>query len=144
MDFRNDRSLLVKAEAYEVMINAAIARYPEECCGFMWGFEGKGVVSVATEVKNSASADREIFFCIDTVDYVAAENFAVQHGLSLLGVYHSHPLQRAIPSQKDLEVALPGFFYVIISIYDLQVREMRCWSVDQNDCLGEQIIKLNF
>ena len=53
---------------------------------------------------------------MDPLDYLKAERFAEKEGLTIIGIYHSHPDHPAIPSLYDLEFAQPFFSYFIHSI----------------------------
>ncbi len=48
-------------------------------------------------------------------------------GLELIGFYHSHPDHPARPSQHDLDHAWPNFHYVIASVLQGRVDDVRTW-----------------
>jgi len=102
--------------------------YPNECCGFLWG-DGTSIL-FAAEVDNVSAGDRKNHFQINSSAYIAAETFAESHGLTLLGIFHSHPDSPAIPSTEDTKMALPNFFYIIIPLKGNMVQEERCWVLD--------------
>jgi len=52
--------------------------------------------------------------------------------LKLLGVYHSHPNHPAIPSEHDRVAAQPYFSYVIISVNETGIAEIRSWQMNDN------------
>ena len=99
----------IDPKALQAMTDHAEAAFPNECCGFFYGSEDGSVRSVttSTEVTNSKEGDQRRRFAISDMDYLRAERHAAKEGLTLLGVYHSHPLHPAIPSEHDLAVALP-------------------------------------
>lgn len=127
------------------MYNEAISAFPDECCGFFYGTEDGDYrhVTTAIPVVNSKEGDRRRRFEISPMDYMKAENYALLHNLRLLGVYHTHPLHPAIPSQHDLAQALPYFSYIILSVEENQVRDIRSWRLNEEKSIfeEEQILK---
>ena len=119
----------------------AIASGPEECCGFLLGWENEGhrVISSILSVENIAW-NREKHFKISARDYLKAENTAIQNNLQLLGVYHSHPNCQAIPSEADRLMALPNFSYVIMSVIEGKIEETRAWSLNANLQFDEEVL----
>src|SRR6476661_961273 len=101
--------LHIDPKAMEEMIADAERTFPDECCGFFFGKEegDKRIISTITVVDNSKEGDKRRRFEISAGDYLKAENFADENGLSLLGVYHSHPNSPAIPSELDRISAQP-------------------------------------
>ena len=92
--------------------------YPEECVGALIGtIDGDGARTVERlfpiENRSVARARR---YLVSPQDYLAAERTADATGKTLLGFYHSHPEHPARPSATDLELALPNFVYLIVSI----------------------------
>jgi proteasome lid subunit RPN8/RPN11 len=49
-------------------------------------------------------------------DVLRAERFAREKKLDVVGYYHSHPDDKAVPSQFDLDHALPVWSYIIVSV----------------------------
>ncbi len=102
--------LIISQEAHTQMKSHAEETYPLECCGFMYGHEGDTrFVAEVVSVKNSKEGDQRKRFEISPLDYMKAEQFALEQGLTLLGIYHSHPDHPAIPSRHDFNQAMPFF-----------------------------------
>jgi proteasome lid subunit RPN8/RPN11 len=98
--------LMISSEALRTMQGDAVEAYPHECCGFMFGPEDDPrEITMAKPAKNIREENRKRRFEIDASDYMAAEKFADENQLLLLGVYHSHPDHPAIPSEYDLRVS---------------------------------------
>ena len=74
-------------------------------------------------------------------DYLNAERFAAKEGLTLLGIYHSHPVHPAIPSEHDLAVAMPWFSYIIVSVEPEGVDHVRSWQLTPERKFEEETIK---
>ena len=124
----------IDPKALQAMTDHAEAAFPNECCGFFYGSEDGAVRSVttSTEVTNSKEGDQRRRFAISDMDYLRAERHAAKEGLTLLGVYHSHPLHPAIPSEHDLAVALPYFSYIIVSVQPEGTAHVRSWQLDDS------------
>jgi proteasome lid subunit RPN8/RPN11 len=109
--------------------------FPNEGCGFFYGLEdenGTRQVLLAEAVNNDKEGDQRRRFEISPLDYVKAEQKALDLGLRLLGIYHSHPNHPAIPSQFDLDKAMPYFSYIIQSVRDGKAAELTSWRLQDN------------
>jgi proteasome lid subunit RPN8/RPN11 len=110
--------------------------FPDECCGFLFGTEqsdGTRTISKISEVNNAMPGDKRRRFEITGKDYMRAEQFALENGILLLGIYHSHPNHPAIPSEHDRLAAQPYFSYLIISVMQEEIGHIRSWRL--NDAL---------
>ena len=118
--------------AVEVIHQHAIESFPFECCGFLYGDETSGrLISLAAPVTNSKEGDQRRRFEISPPDYLRAEKYALNNNTQLLGIYHSHPNHPAIASQHDLAVAMPFFSYVIVSVKDGEVADLKSWKLKE-------------
>ncbi len=108
--------------------------FPDECCGFLFGVdEGERIAQYWSPVHNDKTGDKRRRFLIHPLDYIRAEQHALQTNTQLLGVYHSHPLHPAVASEHDLAQAMPFFSYVIISVFPKVVKEIRSWRLDEDN-----------
>ena len=132
----------IDPQALKAMTDHAEAAFPNECCGFFYGSEDGNVraVTTSTEVTNSKEGDQRRRFAISDMDYLRAERHAAKERLTLLGVYHSHPLHPAIPSEHDLAVALPYFSYIIVSVQPEGAAHVRSWQLDDSRQFDEEHI----
>ena len=105
--------------------------YPEEGAGFLLGSDGESdqrTISSILPLSNSREdGARHNRFLITPQDYLQAELKADELGLSLLGVFHSHPDHPNRPSEYDREWAQPFFSYIITSVNDGQAIESKSW-----------------
>jgi proteasome lid subunit RPN8/RPN11 len=92
-------------------------------------------------VNNSKEGDKRRRFEISLKDYLNAERFADEQQLQLLGVYHSHPNHPAIPSEHDRVAAQPYFSYIIISVKENEIADIRSWQLNDNFQFEEEKIK---
>jgi proteasome lid subunit RPN8/RPN11 len=67
------------------------------------------------------------------------EKQALKEGLSLLGIYHSHPDHPAIPSIHDLEFAQPYFSYFIHSINAGKLTDTRSYRLQNGKFVEENL-----
>ena len=124
----------IKKPVMTGIFDHALADFPNECCGFLYGKEqGKRVIDRIVPVENSKEGDQRRRFAISPLDYLRAEQQAEAWGTQLLGVYHSHPNHPAIASDHDLRQAMPYFSYVIVSVLPDQVQEIRSWRLADHE-----------
>ncbi len=120
--------------ALEVIYKHAREAFPDECCGFMYGGEQNGrQITVARRVGNAKEGDQRRRFEISPLDYMQAERYALENDLELLGIYHSHPQHPAIASVHDLEKAMPYFSYVIVSVLDGEIDDIKSWKLQEKE-----------
>lgn len=118
--------LAIASEVIE-QINAHVeGAYPEEGAGFLIGVEGevKEILSLPNAREDEARHNR---FLITPEDYLKAELKADSLGLSLIGVFHSHPDCPNVPSEYDREWAQPFFSYIITRVDAGKAVNSRSW-----------------
>ena len=100
--------------------------YPEEGAGFLVGNDGKveNILPLRNAREDEARHNR---FLITPEDYLNAELTADKLGLSLIGVFHSHPDHPNLPSEYDREWAQPFFSYIITTVNEGKAIESRSW-----------------
>ncbi|MGB8190781.1 MAG: M67 family metallopeptidase [Chitinophagaceae bacterium] len=133
----------IKPNAKEIIITDAISSFPDECCGFFYGVEdaeGNRTITNVLVVNNAKEGDKRKRFEISAKDYLKAEQFADEHKLQFLGVYHSHPNHPAVPSETDRLSAQPYFSYIIISVYDGALKDIRSWTLNESFQFDEEIV----
>ena len=132
--------LSIHEKAQDEMITDAVAAFPDECCGFLFGREvgNERIVTMIQAVNNAKEGDKRKRFEISSKDYLEAERFAGENNLSLLGVYHAHPDHPAIPSETDRMAALPNFSYIILSIINREFAGLRSWRLNDEQQFEEE------
>jgi proteasome lid subunit RPN8/RPN11 len=108
--------------------------YPFECCGLILGrFEGEGR-KIVTETYSISNAREEAAkrnrFLIRPEELMRGEKYAREKGLEVVGFYHSHPDERAVPSKYDLEHAWPTYSYIVVSVEKGQAADLRSWEME--------------
>lgn len=129
--------------------------YPEECCGLIIGtFDAskktpvKTVVELAAldnrwtpdviessleleaELARSKHISKQRRYSIDPVDMLRVQKQARDKGLNIIGVYHSHPDNKAVPSECDRVQAWPDYAYTIVSVQSGQAVDVQNWALD--------------
>lgn len=130
----------VTPEVEATMKAHAIEAFPNECCGFFFGSkEGDHKeATIAMEMKNSKAGDQRRRFEISPLDYMKGEQYALENGLDFLGIYHSHPLHPAIPSEHDRVQAMPSFSYIILSTEETEVVNITSWQLNDERQFDEE------
>ena len=109
--------------------------FPNEGGGFLVGHLN-GDIRTVTEVHHVENVfeEEEQFhrFLAESGAYENIEDDADSRGLSLLGYYHSHPSSPAIPSEFDRVHAWPFFAYLILSVHENNIPEVRLWELSQD------------
>ncbi|MBI4041317.1 MAG: M67 family metallopeptidase [Deltaproteobacteria bacterium] len=133
--------VIILNEVKKVIYEHAHKTYPQECCGFLYGTEHPDrTIILSKPVDNTQKNEKERRYQISSLDYIKAEQFAIQNNLALLGVYHSHPDHPAMPSDFDTQHALPFFSYLIVSIVNKEAKEMNSWRLNDERKFVEEIL----
>ncbi len=72
---------------------------PEEACGLLGGLEQ--LITVAIPITNRLHSPTR--FVMEPLEMLNAFRWLDEHGLNLLGIYHSHPAGPEHPSPTDLK-----------------------------------------
>ena len=126
--------VVIGPELMQRMARHGEETYPHECCGFLLGRAGEGehVVLEARRQSNERTDSRENRFLISPEEFRAAEKEARTAGLSLVGIYHSHPDSPARPSDYDRDHAWPWFTYVIVSVGKGKAADTKAWELKED------------
>lgn len=111
---------------------------PAECCGALIGLRHGSDIEIRTLIPVVNTAPDHSSFLIDASTVLRLERQAGCAGVQVVGFYHSHPTTSAEPSKKDLELAVPGYVYVII---DVPRGTIRCWRL-RDDRSGFQELRV--
>lgn len=130
----------------------AESTYPDECCGLLLGYQAgdrQTVVEVwqAENVWNAETAapfrtsgdegmaapdNRKSRYTIAPELLLEAQKSGRDRGLSIIGIYHSHPDHPAKPSEWDRRYAWECYSYIIVSVRQGQSDELSSWRLDAN------------
>ena len=109
--------------------------YPFECCGLMLGrFDGgrKNVVETYPISNAREEAAKRNRFLIRPEELLRGEKRAREQGLDVVGFYHSHPDDVAVPSQYDLEHAWPTYSYIVVAVEKGHAADLRSWEMESD------------
>ena len=67
---------------------------------------------------------------MDPAEHLRADIAAQRDGLEVVGVWHTHPDHPALPSATDLEAAWEGYTYVILSVRQGIVADIKAWTLE--------------
>jgi proteasome lid subunit RPN8/RPN11 len=120
--------LIVPGRLIEQMNAHVENAYPEEGAGFLIGEAGevREIMALSNSREDGARHNRFLF---TPEDYLQAELKAEGLGLSLIGVFHSHPDCPNIPSEFDREWAQPFFSYIITRVDSGKAVNSRSWKL---------------
>lgn len=113
----------------------AESAYPEEGAGLMLGYEHNGnrfITNLLKLVNAWEESPRHNRYQITAEDMLQGEKEAEQMGLSIMGIFHSHPDHPNLPSEFDREWAVPWYSYLITSVHKGEALESKSWRLDDN------------
>jgi proteasome lid subunit RPN8/RPN11 len=143
--------LILTSHQLQTLHAHAEQQYPEECCGLLLGRsltdeseESRVQVEAICPAENvweeQATLDDEAGilngkahrYRIAPDFFLRSQTYARGNGWDIIGIYHSHPDQAAIPSEWDRQWAWPEYSYMIISVLQGVVRDVQSWTLDDN------------
>ena len=119
--------------------------YPEEGAGFLIGTDSdaRRVLSVLPLPNSREREARHNRYIITPQDYLYGEDEADRLGMTLLGVFHSHPDHPNAPSEYDRDWAQPFFSYVITSVQRGKAIASRSWRLlEDRSSFQEEPVKI--
>nr|WP_227500050.1 M67 family metallopeptidase [Synechococcus sp. PCC 7335] len=148
--------LVLSNQQLLAMYSHAERVYPEECCGLMVGtldasqaqpfkrvaelvaldnrWTPDVIESNAVEPGSDPGRSRHLSkqrrYWIDPADMLRVQKQARNKGLNIIGVYHSHPDHRAVPSECDRALAWPDYAYTIVSVQRGKAVDVQNWALD--------------
>jgi len=117
--------------------------YPEEIAGAIVGMnvDGMKIVVDVWRAENTHEEERSRRFLIEPLKIREFEERADERDMDVLGFYHSHPDHPAEPSEYDRDHAWPGYLYIIASVSESGVEDMRSWALkDDRSSYDEETI----
>jgi len=134
---RLDRRTLDEIHAH------AKSTYPEECCGLLIASSGSKDVVDSVKMRNAFSGPKHDRYHIDPLELFKADREAAKRGLTIAGIYHSHPDYPATLSKFDIEHSFPWYSYVVVSVPKGEAGETRSWLPSEDrDSVAEEAIEV--
>lgn len=116
---------IVKQVLDELHVHAE-STYPEECCGLLVADGDKRIVE-SMRVKNIHPGPKHDRYDIEPLELFRADRAVSARGLTIAGVYHSHPDYPASLSAFDLEHSFPWYSYIVVSVLRGKAGDTRLW-----------------
>jgi len=132
----------IEAQPWTEMVRHACATYPDECVGVMLGAGEDGVktVRLVLPMKNVSPGPKLQRYKLDTNDLRAADAEARRRGLTVVGIYHSHPDSDAYFSETDLKNSCPWYSFVVLSVRKGKFDHGTSWLPDAEQTAAEKEI----
>ncbi len=130
----------IEPSAWEAIKSAAVAAYPDECCGVMLGSsQGKQhTVQAAVPLENVFEGSRRERYEIRPADLIEAEREARRRGSGVVGIFHSHPDCDAYFSETDLKNSCPWYSFLVVSVAGGRVVRAACFRPNQDLTAAEE------
>lgn len=134
-------SLHLPPELRERVAAFASTGYPGETCGLLVGrnADRATLIEDLVQARNLNTEHARDRYDLAPEDLLAADGAAHERGLEIVGVWHSHPDHPAVPSATDREKAWAGWSYLIASVGQAGMGDLRSWRL-QDDEFVEEII----
>jgi proteasome lid subunit RPN8/RPN11 len=150
--------LIAKSKHLSEIKKHSLICYPHECCGLLVGKINNNekilVKVIATEndwqnqqylfqntIKKSTRNSKDSF-SIAPEKLIQIHKQARQENLEVIGVYHSHPNNPAIPSDFDLAIAWQTYSYIIVSVTEKETKELLNWSLNSQGKFAIEELKI--
>ncbi|MBW4572399.1 MAG: M67 family metallopeptidase [Tolypothrix carrinoi HA7290-LM1] len=141
--------LKVSSQHLQIIRTHAASTYPEECCGIILGYlanESKTVVEVIP-TENAWSGETVLDnkrrrYAIAPEIMLKIQKEARSCSLNIIGIYHSHPDNPAIPSESDRILAWQEYSYIIVSVPNGKAGELKSWHLDDTHQFQEEAIEI--
>lgn len=93
----------------------------------------------ALAMDNQAENRRKAYL-IDPEDYLRNEFRAEDRGFRIIGIWHSHPDGKPVPSVTDTELAWPDWHYLITAVEGGCAGDVRAWILNETS-FEEEVIE---
>ncbi|MFQ6041260.1 MAG: Mov34/MPN/PAD-1 family protein [Candidatus Poribacteria bacterium] len=135
--------LKLSAKAFYEICEHAKRTYPEECCGIILSKDGLDMVRPCTNIQNRLHAQEpnlypqtaRVAYVMDAQEMFYIFKEAEENDMRIKAFYHSHPDHVAFFSEEDKNQAIlwdeplhPDCAYIVISIYNREVKDVRAYT----------------
>lgn len=122
------QSLTLSKEQLQEMTSYVNAHAPLEACGLLAGRDSR--VEKIFYVRNQAQSP--VRYVMDPLEQLHALEWIDDHGMDLLGIFHSHPTGPETVSPTDIAEAAYAVTYVILARMDDEWRARGYWIENDN------------
>ncbi len=144
-------------EHLQTIYTHAESIYPEECCGVMLGYLDEKIKTVIKIVTTENAWSQEANDLSDSVtEYNKRKRYAIapqsllqiqkqarEQSLDIIGIFHSHPNNSAIPSECDRVLAWQEYSYIIASVTNGKATDIKSWILDDNHQFQEETLGIS-
>ena len=138
--------LTLHPETLNEIYDHAMSDFPDECCGAVLSDGTREFVKRCRNIQNELHRedpntyprDARTAYIIHPDDLIAIHKETETEQRQIKVFYHSHPNHEAYFSEKDKsdamlwdEPAYPGATYLVISVYDAEVRDVKAFAYDE-------------
>ena len=138
--------LTLQPETLSEIYAHAKSEFPDECCGAILSDDTQEFVRKCRNVQNQRHQedpdayprDARTAYVIHPDDLIAIHKETETQHRQIKVFYHSHPNHDAYFSEKDKSDAMawdeptyPGATYLVISVYDAEIRAMKAFVWDE-------------
>ncbi|MBC7189868.1 M67 family metallopeptidase [Candidatus Aerophobetes bacterium] len=129
--------IILKKEQLNFIIEHCRREYPLEACGILLGKDKK--VEEIFSTKNARNSSTE--YLVDPEEQFRIFKKIWKREKELVGIYHSHPVSPAYPSEKDKKMAFyPEASYIIVSLQNFVSPEVKSFRLKEGRVSEEKII----
>lgn len=141
------KRISIGKEQVNEIVRHSLEVFPKEACGLLAG-KGDEVLQLY-RLRNADNS--EVTYVFDPAEQLGAMKRIEADGLSLVAIYHSHTGSPAFPSATDVARAFfpgtkdenfPGVAYVIASVTDNSLRELRAFLIKDEGVEEIEITKV--
>ncbi|MBR6399680.1 MAG: M67 family metallopeptidase [Firmicutes bacterium] len=132
--------VILPAELYQEIYEAAKAVFPEEACGLIGGTEEDGVRQIKKVYVLENIDHSNEHFTMAPKDQLAAVKDMRANGIKPLGNFHSHPESPSRPSDEDKRLAYDkNASYMIISLMETNKPVLNCFHIEGDISIKEEL-----
>ena len=95
-----------------------------------WEIRQKNVIGLFGDALDEMPLSKTHRYWIDPRDILQAQKYARDRNLDIIGIYHSHTDNPAIPSECDRAYAWSQYAYLIVAVQNGRATEMRNWCLN--------------
>ncbi|GAA6622077.1 Mov34/MPN/PAD-1 family protein [Scytonema sp. NUACC26] len=145
-------NLNLNPEHLQIIYTQAETTYPEECCGLLLGIltdQNKTVIEViptenawseTSDPFGDITASKQRRYTIAPQVMLKVQKEARDRNLNIIGIYHSHINNPANPSEFDRQLAWQEYSYLIISVINGKVTDIKSWILNDNHQFQQEAI----
>ena len=130
------RELVIPQKIFDAMLDYCRTTAPNEACGILGGKEG----AVSAIYRMSNTENSPVSYFMDSQEQFKALKDMRGRGLSMAGIFHSHPASSAYPSAKDVNLAFyEDAAYVIVGLAAEQP-DVKAFSIRRGEIVEIDIV----